>query len=195
MKKSALLLSLLCLFITGNTFAQKNKEEKKKRKEFLELAIPACVSQLESSETSEGVSDAVNAEGYCTCMMEHLIESYSIEDLSQLFVNKTKAEMMMAFFEDKANYGKTMECMRNNVKDEKAMKQFVLRNSFGLEACVESIKAGGLAEKINSEGYCTCMFDKMEEAFSLSELLDETTYETDKFKILAFECVMANTIE
>jgi hypothetical protein len=195
MNKSTFLLSLLCLFIAGNVFAQKNKEEKKKRKEFLEFAIPVCVSELESGETSEGIADAVNAEGYCTCMLEHLIESYSIDDLAQLFVNKTKAEMMMAFFEDKANYSKTMECMRNNVKDEKAMKQFVLRNSFGLEACVQSIDAGGLGDKLNGEGYCTCMFDKMEEVFSLEELLDETTYETEKFKILAFECVMANTVE
>lgn len=195
MKKSALLLCLLCIMFAGNVVAQKSKDEKKQRKEFLETAIPACISQLEQNTAAEGMGNAVNAKGYCTCMMENLIEQYTLKDLSQLFVNKSNAEMMLAFFEDKANYGKTMECMRSNVKDPKAMKQFVLRNSFGLETCVESIKANGLDKQIKPEGYCTCMFDKMESDFTLDEILDEKTYETEKFKILALECVLANSVE
>ncbi len=191
MKKASLLLCLLCLLCAGQAMAQK-KSEKKQRKELAEVATAACVSHLESSDEYKGLRDGIEAAGYCSCMMENLFNQYSLEQLAEMFTNKDKTDMALSFFADKGNYGKTMDCMRSNVKNEKILKAYMLGNSFGLETCVASIKEQGLDEQIKAEGYCECMFDKMQSEFTLDELLSEKTYESEKFQVLAMECVVAN---
>ncbi len=195
MIRNTILLSLLCIFCFGTAQAQKGKKEKELRKEFIETALPVCIDQLTGETNGAGMAGAVDAKGYCSCMLENLIEQYTLEDLSQLFVGKDDAEMMMAFFENDANYGKTMQCMRDNVKDEAAMKTFVLTNSFGIETCTEGIIESGLENTLSAEGYCSCMFQRLEKEYTLDEILNEATYETEKFKVMALECVLANTKE
>lgn len=195
MKKSALLLCFLSIVSVGNLFAQRDKNEKQIRKEFMETALPVCIAELNAETNGYGMGGAVDAKGYCTCMLENLIDSYTLDELAQIFVGKDEAEMMMGFFENEANYAKTMECMRQNVKDEDAMKQFVLTNSFGIESCTAGIVESGLENTIDAEGYCSCMFQRLDKEFTLDEILNEATYETEKFKVMAMECVLANTKE
>lgn len=195
MTKSALLLGLLCFLSIGNLFAQKNKSEKQIRKEFMETALPVCIAELNAETNGLGMGGAVDAKGYCTCMLENLVDTYTLDELAQMFVGKNDAEMMLGFFENEANYAKTMECMRKNVEDEAAMKKYVLSNSFGIDACTAGIVESGLENTINAEGYCSCMFERLDKEFTLDEILNEATYETEKFKIMAMECVLANTKE
>lgn len=199
MKKSALLLGLLCLLSVSNVFAQKNKSDKKQRKEFLDMAIPVCVVQMDSDTSINGFAQTVNTKGYCTCMLENLFDKYSLTELGQMFVNKDESEMMMSFFDDKANYSSTLECMRNNIKDEVAMKAFILNGAFGVENCKKSLKESGLYEELNADGYCSCVQQRLAQEFTFEEILAEAYNEngkvSDKLGIMAMECMLANTKE
>lgn len=192
MIKSAWLLCLLVLLGSMPLMAQA-KMEKKQKKAFLEAVVPACVSFLSGNSAYAGMVKAVNMQGYCACMMEDLTKQYTMEQLLELFANPNNSTTALAIFENEANLGKSMLCMKSNVQDEAALKSLLLQDSFGQEACVGSMQDNGLADQINSEGYCSCMFEKMSTQFSLNELLTEATYEGDKFRVIAMECVLANT--
>lgn len=192
MKKRALILFILALVASAPLWAQNDKPTKKERKELLKLSIPLCVDMIEAGEIDPLLAKALNAEGYCTCMMENLIAKYSYKEMMGMFTKKSKTDMVLAFYEDPANQTQTMKCMRNNMKDEVAMKQLILNDSFGMEACVAGVEKEKLPIKLNAEGYCKCMFDKMGEAFTVNELLDEKTYGSEKLQVLAMECVLAN---
>ncbi|CAN5166989.1 hypothetical protein BH09BAC1_BH09BAC1_24850 [soil metagenome] len=192
MKNLTWLLCVLCLLFAGQVMAQK-KSEKKQRKELAAIATAACTEHINTSPEYATLRGGLATDGYCSCMMDNLFSTYTIEQLTEMFTNKSKTEVALSFFADEGNYGKTLNCMRSNVKNDAVLKAFVLGNSFGLETCVASIEEQGLDVQINAEGYCKCMFTKMESDFSLDEILSEKTYDGDKFKVLAMECVVANT--
>jgi hypothetical protein len=195
MKKRALILLVLALVAAAPLWAQNDKPSKKERKELMKVSIPICVDMIETGDIDPLLSKALNAEGYCTCMMENLLDKYSYKELMAMFTKKSKTDMVLAFYEDPANQTQTMKCMRNNMKDETAMKQLILNDSFGMDACVAGVEKEELPIKLNAEGYCKCMFDKMGEAFTVTELLDEKTYDSEKLQVLAMECVLANVVD
>jgi hypothetical protein len=183
------MLCVLCLLCAGEAVAQK-KSEKKQKKELTAIATKACEEQINNDPTQASLKEGLNAQGYCGCIMEDLFSKYTLVDLEDIFTDKKKTVLVLAQF---AGEGTSLDCMRNNVKNEGILKQYMLSNSFGLETCVTSIKEQGLQDQIDAEGYCKCMFDKLEKGFTLDEILSEDTYDGDRFKVLAMECVVANT--
>lgn len=189
MRITRLMICLLCLLCAGQTYAQK-KSEKKQKKELTAIASKACEEQINNDPTQASLKNGLNAQGYCSCIMDDLFSKYTLDDIEDIFTDKKKTVLVLAQL---AGEGTSVDCMRNNVKNEIILKQYMLNNSFGLETCVTSINEQGLQDQIDAEGYCKCMFDKLETSFTLDEILSENTYEGDKFKVKAMECVVANT--